>query len=219
MILILLGPPGAGKGTQAKKIIEKFEIPQISTGDILREAVKNETEMGLKAKEFMDHGMLVPDEVVIEIICDRTNEDDCGDGFILDGFPRTLKQGRSLDDMLKAKGLQIDHVIDFEIDRETVVTRIAGRRTCKSCGFGYHIRFSPPAKDGVCDKCGGELFQRGDDNEATVGKRYEVYKQQSEELKGYYGKKGSFHSINGMLEIDDIYRKVEEIIGKGHDNP
>lgn len=212
MILVLLGAPGAGKGTQAKKLIEKYGIHQISTGDILREAVKNGTETGVKAKAFMDNGQLVPDELVIEIIGEELKKGCCVNGFILDGFPRTLAQGVELDKMLEKMHMQIDHVLDFEIKRETVVERIAGRRTCKSCGFGYHIRFSPPSKDGICNECGGELFQREDDNEETVNNRYDVYKKQSGELSEHYIKSGRYHKLDGESGVDAVFAELVDIL-------
>ena len=212
MILVLLGAPGAGKGTQAKNLIEKYGIHQISTGDILREAVKNQTETGIKAKGFMDSGDLVPDELVIEIIAEEVRRGCCVNGFILDGFPRTLAQGVELDKVLKKIHLQIDHVLDFEIKRETVVERIAGRRTCKSCGFGYHIRFSPPSKDGVCDKCDGELLQRADDTEETVNKRYDVYKEQSGELSRHYEKSGKYHKLDGESGVEEVFAELVNIL-------
>jgi adenylate kinase len=212
VILILLGAPGAGKGTQAKKLIEKYGIHQISTGDILREAVKNKTETGIKAKKFMDSGELVPDELVVEIIGEEIRRGCCVNGFILDGFPRTLVQGEALDEMLKKMHLQIDHVLDFEIERETVIERIAGRRTCKSCGFGYHIRFSPPSKDGICDKCGGELLQRADDNEETVNNRYDIYEKQSGELRAYYDKSGKYHKLDGESGVEEVFAEVVNVL-------
>lgn len=213
MNLILLGPPGAGKGTQAKKITEKFGFPQISTGDILRKAVTDRSEMGTKAKSFMDEGKLVPDEVVIGIIKDRLRQQDCADGFILDGFPRTAPQADALCEVLSDMGHRIDMVIDLSVDASVVVRRLAGRRTCKNCGIGYHITFSPPAKPGVCDKCGGELFQRDDDNEATVTNRFKVYKEQSEQLGQYYSSSGRYKKLDGDKPMDDVFRMIEEIIG------
>ncbi len=212
MILILLGPPGAGKGTQAKKITEKYKFPQISTGDILRAAVKEGTEMGLKAKGYMDAGKLVTDEVVIEIIKDRIKEDDCSNGFILDGFPRTMAQASSLGDMLKENGMELGHVLDISVDESFLVERLTGRRTCKNCGFGYHIRFSPSSTDGVCDKCGGGLFQRDDDNEETVKNRFEVYKDQSDELKSFYSGLGKYQLIDGTTDPESVFKAVSAVI-------
>ena len=212
MNMILLGPPGAGKGTQAKKITETHNIPQISTGDILRQAVKDKTEMGVKAKEFMDQGKLVPDEVVIGIIKDRLSADDCKGGYILDGFPRTLPQAEELSRLLAGMHNEIDLVIDIAVAEDLLIERLTGRRTCKNCGFGYHIRFSPPAGEGVCDKCGGELYLRDDDNEETVKKRFMVYKDQSETLKSFYGKTGKYHRIDGKQDINDVFGEIEKIV-------
>lgn len=212
MNLILLGPPGAGKGTQAKNITENFKIPQISTGDILRNAVKNSTEMGVKAKEYMDQGKLVPDEVVIGIIKERLAEDDCKGGFILDGFPRTLHQAEELAVLLKETGAAIDFVIDIAVPEEALVARLTGRRTCKKCGYGYHIRFSPPASEGVCDKCGGELYLRDDDNEKTIKQRFKVYKDQSELLNSFYGKSGKYHRIDGEQDINDVFGEIDKLL-------
>lgn len=213
MNLILLGPPGAGKGTQARKITEKYGFPQISTGDILRQAVKDKTEMGIKAKAFMDAGKLVPDEVVVGIIRERLDKADCAEGFILDGFPRTGPQADALCEVLGKMDQRIDAVIDLAVEEAVLVERLTGRRTCKKCGMGYHIRFSPPAKAGVCDKCGGELFQRDDDNEATVIKRFAVYKEQSEQLGNYYRSTGRYKKLDGQAPADAVFRKIEEIIG------
>ena len=210
MNLILLGGPGAGKGTQAKKLIEKFNIPQISTGDILRAAVKEGTEMGRKAKEYMDAGKLVPDEVVIGIIKDRLAQPDCKQGFILDGFPRTVPQAEALDKVLVGLGSKIDHVVSIDVDEEALVARLTGRRTCKSakCGQMYHVRFTPPKKAGVCDKCGAELYQRDDDNETTVRSRLATYNQATAPLIAYYGKQNLLRPIKGVGGIDDIFKQI-----------
>jgi len=213
MILILLGPPGSGKGTQAKKIREKYGIPQISTGDILRSAVKDKTDMGQKAKEFMDAGKLVPDEVVIGIIKDRIVMDDCKSGFILDGFPRTTTQAVSLSEMLAVNKMELDNILDIAVGEEFLVERLTGRRTCKNCELGYHISFSPPVEKSVCDKCGGELFQRDDDNEETVKKRFEVYDHQSKELQKYYSESGKYSRINGENDIDAVFADVTSLLG------
>ncbi|MBW1990610.1 MAG: adenylate kinase [Deltaproteobacteria bacterium] len=214
MNLILLGGPGAGKGTQAKKLIEKYQIPQVSTGDILREAVKEGTPLGKKAKEFMDAGQLVPDEVVIGIVEERLKQPDCQKGFILDGFPRTVPQAEALDQVLAKMNSGIDHVISIEVDEEELVTRLTGRRTCRNCGQMYHIKFNPPKQEGVCDKCGGELYQRDDDNEATVRSRLATYNQATKPLVDYYAGKGLLRTIPGAGQIDDIFNKICSILGQ-----
>ncbi|MEJ2091374.1 MAG: adenylate kinase [Syntrophobacterales bacterium] len=216
MNLILLGGPGAGKGTQAKKLIKKYQIPQISTGDILRAAVKEGTEMGKKAKEYMDAGKLVPDEVVIGIIKDRLKEPDCQKGFILDGFPRTVPQAEALEKVLSGMGKKVDHVVSIDVDEEELVTRLTGRRTCKNaaCGQMYHIKFNPPKKDLICDKCGGELYQRDDDNETTVRSRLATYNQATKPLIDHYKAKGLIRPIPGVGGIDDIFTNICGILGQ-----
>ena len=199
MKLIFLGAPGAGKGTQAEKVSEKLGIPTISTGNIIREALKNETEMGLKAKSFIESGKLVPDEVVIGIIKDRLAEDDCQNGFILDGFPRTIPQAQALDTM----GIAIDRVIDIEVADEKIVQRMSGRRVCPDCGASYHIEYKKPAKDGVCNACGASLVIRKDDKPEVVLDRLSVYHEQTEPLKDYYGKKGILKEVEGQEEVAD----------------
>jgi adenylate kinase len=216
MNLILLGGPGAGKGTQAKKLIDTYQIPQISTGDILRAAVKEGTEMGKKAKECMDAGKLVPDEVVIGIIKDRLAQPDCKKGFILDGFPRTVPQAEALDKVLSGLSTKIDHVVSIDVDEEALVSRLTGRRTCKSgaCGQMFHIEYTPPKKAGVCDKCGTELYQRDDDNETTVRSRLSTYNQATKPLIDYYSAKGLVRPIAGVGGIDDIFKKICGILGR-----
>ncbi len=199
MNLILLGAPGAGKGTQAEKICAKFSIPAVSTGNIIREALKNETEMGLKAKSFIESGRLVPDDVVIGIIKDRLAQEDCKNGFILDGFPRTIPQAEALDQM----GIVIDKVIDIEVKDEDIVNRMSGRRVCASCGNSYHTVYKKPLKDGVCDSCSGELVQRKDDYPETVKERLKVYHEQTEPLKDYYAKKGKLRIVEGQEKVED----------------
>ena len=199
MNLILLGAPGAGKGTQAEKICEKLSIPAISTGNILREAMANGTEMGLKAKSFIDAGKLVPDEVVIGIINERLKQDDCKDGFILDGFPRTIPQAEALDEM----GVRIDRVIDIEVADEKIAARLSGRRVCGKCGATYHLAYKKPQKDGVCDFCGDALIQRKDDMPETVLDRLKTYHEQTEPLKGFYEKKGILRVVEGQEEVVD----------------
>lgn len=210
MKLILLGAPGAGKGTQAEKICEKLSIPAISTGNIIREALKNGTEMGLKAKSFIEAGQLVPDEVVIGIIKERLANDDCAKGFILDGFPRTIPQAEALDEM----GVEIDKVIDIEVADEKITTRMSGRRVCKDCGASYHLLYKKPEKEGVCNLCGGELVQRKDDHPDTVLDRLRVYHEQTEPLKDFYAKKGKLRIVEGQEEVADTtaltFRALED---------
>ncbi|MBF0152620.1 MAG: adenylate kinase [Magnetococcales bacterium] len=213
MKVILMGPPGAGKGTQARQIAEKYGIPQLSTGDMLRAAVKAGTEVGKKAKAAMESGGLVTDDVVVGIIADRTQEPDCQKGFLLDGFPRTVPQAEALDKMLTARSQTIDHVIDIAVEDEPLVNRITGRRTCGSCGEGYHVQFKKPGKDGVCDKCGGQLTQRADDNEKTVRNRLSVYHSQTSPLIDYYRKKGSFKTVDGMQDMDKVLKDLCAILG------
>lgn len=199
MNLILLGAPGAGKGTQAEKICEKLSIPAISTGNMLREAMANGTEMGLKAKSFIDAGKLVPDEVVIGIINERLKQDDCKNGFILDGFPRTIPQAEALDEM----GVRIDKVLDIEVPDEKIAARLSGRRVCLKCGATYHTEFKKPKQDGVCDACGEPLVQRKDDMPETVLDRLNTYHEQTEPLKGFYEKKGILRVVEGQEEVSD----------------
>lgn len=212
MRVILLGPPGAGKGTQSKLLTEKFKIPQVSTGDILRQAVKDKTEMGLEAKSCMDQGKLVPDNVVIEIIRERIENPDCSAGFILDGFPRTIQQAETLSQVLEQMGKEIDHLIDIEIDFDRLLQRLTGRWTCRECGEGYHITSNPSQKKGECDKCKGELYQRDDDKEETIQKRFEVYRKETEPLKDYYRKKGKLNTIKGDGSIQEIFSSVTSLI-------
>ncbi len=204
MNLILLGPPGAGKGTQAKMLTETFGIPQISTGDILRAAVKEGTPLGKQAQAFMDDGKLVPDEVVIGIVTERLQEPDCNQGFILDGFPRTVAQADALQENLRELGKELDRVIALQVDTEALVERLTGRRTCKSCGRGYHVKFDPPAVEGRCDACGGELYQRDDDREETIRKRLEVYERQTAPLIDYYRNAGLLIEVDGMQQIEEV---------------
>ncbi len=199
MKLILLGAPGAGKGTQAEVICNALNIPAISTGNIIREALRLGTEMGLKAKSFMDAGQLVPDDVVIGIIKERLAKDDCANGFILDGFPRTIPQAEALD----AMGIIIDKVVDIEVPDEKIAARMSGRRVCKDCGASYHLEYKAPASEGVCDACGGELVQRKDDAPETVLDRLAVYHEQTEPLKDFYSKKGILRIVEGQEEIAD----------------
>ena len=211
---ILLGPPGAGKGTQAAKIIEKYNIPHISTGDIFRENIKKGTELGKKAQEYMNRGELVPDDLVIEIATTRLLEDDCKDGFLLDGFPRTVYQAEKLDEFLAAHGSKIDKVIDIEVGKEELMERLTGRRVCKSCGASYHIVNIPPKKEGVCDVCGGELIQRADDNAETVANRIEVYEAQTMPLVEYYEKAGNIAHIDGATGLANVFADIVKALGE-----
>ncbi len=214
MRLILLGPPGAGKGTQAKKLVEKYTIPQISTGDILREAVKNQTSLGKAAKSFMDAGGLVPDEVVVGIIRERLQEDDCAKGYILDGFPRTVPQADELKKALSEMGQSIDSVLSIVVENQELIQRLTGRRTCKECGVGYHIMYKKPEKDGICDQCQGPLIQRDDDKEETIKNRLAVYNEQTEPLIQYYGKDGALVEIQGTGSIDEIFGRISAVLEK-----
>lgn len=208
MKLVLLGPPGAGKGTQAKMLTERFEIPQISTGDILRGAVKDGTPMGLKAKSFMDAGALVPDEVVVGIVRERLQKKDCARGFILDGFPRTVAQADALKETLQSLGKDLDAVVSLEVNTEALVERLTGRRTCRACGRGYHVKFDPPKIEGKCDACGGELFQRDDDREETIRKRLEVYREQTSPLVSYYRAENLLVAVDGMQGIGAVQEQI-----------
>jgi len=205
MRLILLGPPGAGKGTQADGIASKYGIPHISTGDIFRKNIKEGTVLGTKAKEYMNQGLLVPDSLVIDIVEDRLKEDDAKSGFLLDGFPRTVNQAEALDDVLSKLSTSLNHVINIKVNPEILIGRAVGRRICKACGATYHIEFNSPSKEGICDKCGGELYQRDDDNEATVSKRVKVYLDETSPLIDYYGKKNKLVEVNGEQDIDKVF--------------
>ncbi|MFR7820320.1 adenylate kinase [Candidatus Pseudoruminococcus sp.] len=208
MKIILLGAPGAGKGTQAEVICNRYNIPAISTGNIIREALKTGTEMGLKAKSYMESGALVPDEVVIGIIKERIVKDDCKDGFILDGFPRTIPQAEALDKM----GIIIDKVIDIEVPDEKIINRMSGRRVCEKCGASYHLEYKKPKFEGVCDACSGTLIQRKDDHPDTVKSRLDVYHSETEPLKDYYEKQGKLTVVEGQEEIEDTTRLLIEAL-------
>lgn len=216
--LVLLGPPGAGKGTQAKMLIKRFGIPQISTGDMLRAAVKQRSPLGIKAKELMDCGALVSDEIVIGIVGERLARADCEKGFILDGFPRTIQQAYELKKMLKLRGKAIGHVISIEVDREELLPRITGRLTCRGCGKGFHLSFDAPKKEGRCDDCGSELYQRDDDREETMRERLEVYDRQTAPLVAYYHEASLLRTIHGSGSIHDIERSLVRVID-GNGNP
>ncbi|NBD28290.1 adenylate kinase [Paenibacillus glycinis] len=204
MNILFMGPPGAGKGTQAERIVETFNIPHISTGDAFRLAMKQGTPLGQKAKEFVDQGLLVPDEITNGIVRERLQLEDCNEGFLLDGFPRTLQQAEALDVMLAEMGRSIDHVVNLKVDRGLLLARLTGRRICKSCGSTYHVMFNPPKQEGVCDKCGGELYQRSDDTEAKVGTRLDEYISKTAPLLDYYASKAVLREVDGEKEIDEV---------------
>ena len=212
MRLILLGPPGAGKGTQAKRLVKDHGIPQISTGDMLREAVKAGSPMGKKAKGFMDSGALVSDEVVVGIVEERIRQQDCQRGFMLDGFPRTTGQADALSSMLAKKGMKIDHVVCLEADNQELTERLSGRRTCRSCMAPYHVTFNPPKEKGVCDKCGGELYQREDDQEGAIRARLETYQRQTQPLIDYYRKRDLLRSVDGLGALEDVYQRIRKAL-------
>lgn len=211
--LVLMGLPGAGKGTQAEKIVSKYNIPHISTGDMFRAAIKEGTELGMQAKSFMDQGALVPDEVTIGIVRERLSKPDCEKGFLLDGFPRTVAQAEALETMLADLDKKIDYVINIDVDQSILMERLTGRRICKDCGSTYHLVFNPPTKEGVCDRCGGELYQRADDNADTVQNRLEVNIQQTKPLLDFYEGKGYLRNINGQQEITTVFTEVEKLLG------
>ncbi|RCW63551.1 adenylate kinase [Saliterribacillus persicus] len=210
MNLILMGLPGAGKGTQAEKIVEKYGIPHISTGDMFRLAIKEGTELGNKAKSFMDKGELVPDEVTIGIVKDRLSMDDCEKGFLLDGFPRTLEQATALDELLAEMGQELDSVIHVDVEKDELVERLTGRRICPKCGATYHVIFNPPKQEGVCDKDGEALIQRKDDQPETVGNRLQVNLEQTQPMLDFYRDKGYLVKIDGAQEIDQVFLDIDE---------
>ncbi|MBT5632330.1 MAG: adenylate kinase [Nitrospina sp.] len=212
MRLILLGPPGAGKGTQAKMLREKFQIPQISTGDILRHAVKDNTDLGIRAKSFMDAGQLVPDDVVVGLIKERIKQADCETGFILDGFPRTMIQAEKLSETLAEMALTIDTVVDLEVNADEVISRLAGRSTCPDCGAMFHEESRPPKVSGVCDSCGGTLAQRQDDNSETILKRLEVYQESTAPLKEFYMRQGNLKTVIARGSVEEIFSRVCEMV-------
>ncbi len=213
MKLIMLGAPGAGKGTQAKKIAEKYGIPHISTGDIFRANIKNNRELGKKAKEYMDKGLLVPDELVVDLVVDRLTKEDAKKGYVLDGFPRTIPQAEALTNALKEKNEEIDYAVNVEVADEVIINRMSGRRACVACGGTYHVEFNPTKKDGVCDACGGELILRDDDKPETVKRRLEVYHEQTQPLIDYYTKAGKVVEVDGTLEMNEVFDAIVKILG------
>lgn len=212
MRIVFIGLPGAGKGTQAARIVEGYGIAHLSTGDMFRAAVAEGTELGLKAKQYMDQGQLVPDDVTIGIVRETLSKPDYQKGFLLDGFPRTVPQARALDDILDSLATTLDHVIYIEVSREALVERLTGRRVCRQCGASYHIAFRPPKREGICDVCGGELYQRSDDTPETVGKRLDVNLRQVDALLDYYETKGLVRRVEGERPIDEVYQQIQEIL-------
>lgn len=214
MRLIMLGAPGAGKGTQAKKVAEKYQIPHISTGDIFRANIKNGTELGKKAKTYMDAGGLVPDELVCDLVADRIAQDDCKAGFILDGFPRTIPQAEALDAAVKKLGLEVDYAVDIEVPDENIIERMGGRRACVGCGATYHIVYNAPKTENVCDNCGGSLILRDDDKPETVKHRLDVYHEQTQPLIDYYQKQGKLLTVDGTKSLEDVFASIIEKLGE-----
>ena len=214
MKLIFLGPPGAGKGTQATGVSSHLRVPHISTGDIFRKNIKEGTELGKKAQEYMNAGALVPDELVVDLVKDRLQQDDCKNGFLLDGFPRTIFQAEKLDEFLSESNLKMDIVINLKVEKEALIKRLTGRRVCKDCGASYHIVNIPPKKEGVCDICGGELIQRKDDNIETVENRINVYEEQTAPLIGYYKEAGSLVDFDGEASLDEVFDAIVQAIGE-----
>ncbi|MBI2963481.1 MAG: adenylate kinase [Deltaproteobacteria bacterium] len=208
MRIVLLGPPGAGKGTQAKLLEERFGIPQISTGDILRQAVQDGTPLGMQAKQCMDRGELVPDSVIIDIVAARLAAEDCRDGFLLDGFPRTVAQAEAFDAMLQRRQLALDATVDLHVPRAELIERLSGRRTCRQCGHMFHLRFDPPSKQNVCDECGGVLYQRDDDCEETIAARMEVYERQTAPLREYFRDKGLLREVDGSRDSGEVFAQI-----------
>lgn len=212
MKIIMLGAPGAGKGTQARMISEKYGIPQISTGDIFRANIRNQTELGKKAKSYMDQGLLVPDELTLDLVVDRLAQDDCSNGYILDGFPRTIPQAEALTFALKSQKTKIDYAIDVEVPDDNIVQRMSGRRACPGCGATYHIRYNPPVSDNICDECGTELIQREDDKAETVQKRLDVYHKKTQPLIEYYREQGCMYSVDGTRPMEDVFEDICKIL-------
>ncbi|KQY85800.1 adenylate kinase [Paenibacillus sp. Root52] len=212
MNILFMGPPGAGKGTQAEVIVKEFGIPHISTGDAFRLAIKQGTPIGLKAKEYMDQGLLVPDDVTIGIVEERLQQPDCREGFLLDGFPRTLSQAEALDGILDRLNSGLDHVINLKVDRNKLLARLTGRRLCKDCGATYHVVFNPPKQEGICDKCGGELYQRSDDNEESVGTRLDEYINKTAPLLTFYENKALLRQMDGEQDIDQVSQQIVSLL-------
>ena len=210
--IVLLGPPGAGKGTQSRRLSENLKIPQISAGDLLRAALRQKTPLGLKAEGFMTSGRLVPDDLVIEMIRERLKQGDCRNGFLLDGFPRNGVQAEALDQTLKADGSKIDRVVLMEVESEEVVARLAGRRQCRRCSENFHLKFHPPRKEGICDRCGGQLFQREDDQEAVVRNRLEVYQRETRPLVAYYAQRSILKTVKGTGSIDEVFGGIVKVV-------
>ena len=213
MKITMLGAPGAGKGTQAKKIAAKYNIPHISTGDIFRANIKNGTELGKKAKTYMDQGLLVPDDLVVDLVVDRVGQDDCERGYVLDGFPRTIPQAEALTKALADMGQKVDYAIDVDVPDENIVRRMSGRRACVGCGATYHVVYAPTKKEGICDTCGGELILRDDDKPETVQKRLNVYHEQTQPLIDYYTEAGILKTVDGTVDIDDVFQSIVDILG------
>jgi len=213
MRIILLGAPGAGKGTQAVILAEKLNIPHISTGDIFRANIKNATELGKKAKEYIDKGLLVPDELTVDLVKDRIQMEDCSNGFILDGFPRTIPQAEFLDKVMSEMGIELDYVLNIDVPDSEILARLSGRRTCPGCGMSYHVVFNSPKKEGVCDNCGAALIQRDDDKEETIKQRLTTYHKQTEPLAEYYSKKGKLTNASGIGNLDETTKEVYKALG------
>ena len=214
MKIIMLGAPGAGKGTQAKMIADKYSIPHISTGDIFRANIKNGTELGMEAKKYMDQGLLVPDELTVKILLDRVAQDDCKNGYVLDGFPRTIPQAEVLDEALDKLGDRIDYAINVDVSDENIIRRMGGRRACLACGATYHIEHVPPKKEGICDRCGSELILRDDDKPETVKNRLNVYHEQTQPLIEFYDAKGVLKSVDGTVDMKDVFAAIVDILGE-----
>ena len=214
MKIVMLGAPGAGKGTQAQMLAKKYDIPHVSTGDIFRMNIKNGTELGLEAKKYMDQGLLVPDELTVRILLDRVAKDDCKNGYVLDGFPRTIPQANVLEDALTKLGDKIDYAINVDVPDENIIRRMGGRRACLACGATYHIEHVPPKKEGICDKCGQELVLRDDDKPETVQKRLSVYHEQTQPLIQYYEKKGVMKEVDGTVDMKDVFAAITAILGE-----